>query len=104
MSEISTGKLDWNIAKKDITFDGKKIDFPFSVNDLGESYKMYSVYDTPLFDKCCSRRVVRINEDGLEAISCMLFFDNIIADEYNDDVKCSSMANNCMIVFSCNIP
>ena len=32
--------FDWEKVKQDITFEGKKIDFPFCVNDLGEGYEM----------------------------------------------------------------
>ena len=93
LSEASTGSFDWNEVKNDITLDGKKIDFPFSVNDLGEGYKMKYIYDSAFGDKSCSGEVVMINPDGSESTSCYLIFDDLTADEYNDDVKCSSISN-----------
>ncbi len=90
-SEVSTGKLDWNEAKKDITFDGNKIDFPFSVNDLGEGYKMKYIYDSAFGDKSCSGEVVTVDSDGSEFTSCYLSFDDLTADEYTDDTKCTSI-------------
>lgn len=90
-TEASTGELDWNEAKKDITFDGKKIDFPFSVNDLGENYKMKYIYDSAFGDKSCDGEVVKINSDGSESTACYLTFYDLTADEYTDDTKCTEI-------------
>ena len=42
---ISEG-FDWEKVKQDITFEGRKIDFPFCVNDLGKGYEMDYIYDS----------------------------------------------------------
>lgn len=92
LSEVSIGEFAWNVVKKDITFDGKKIDFPFSVNDLGEGYKMSYIYDSAFGDKICDGEVVRINSDGSESMACFLSFDGLTADEYTDDTKCTRIS------------
>ena len=89
LSEASTGSFDWNEVKNDITLDGKKIDFPFSVNDLGEGYEMSNVTDDFFGENNCHGLVEKTDENGASSWICTLFFDNLKSDEYNDDIKCS---------------
>lgn len=87
---ISEG-FDWETVKKDITLDGMKIDFPFSVNDLGEGYEIPRIVDDLMGENSCFGTVEKQGEYTSEDI-CEVFFDNMKSDEYNDDVKCSSIA------------
>lgn len=83
--------FDWETVKKDITLDGMKIDFPFSVNDLGEGYEIPYVTDDLMGENSCFGTVEKQGEYTSETI-CTVFFDEIKSDKYNDDVKCSSIA------------
>ena len=85
--------FDWEKVKQDITFEGKKIDFPFCVNDLGKGYEMDYIYDSLFEEKCCDGAVVKVNDDGSETKVCYLFFDGITAEEYTDDTKCTRISN-----------
>ena len=85
--------FDWEKVKQDITFEGKKIDFPFCVNDLGKGYEMDYIYDSLFEEKCCDGAVVKVNDDGSEEKVCYLFFDGITAEEYTDDTKCTRISN-----------
>ena len=85
--------FDWEKVKQDITFDGRKIDFPFCVNDLGKGYEMDYIYDSLFEEKCCDGAVVKVNDDGSEEKVCYLFFDGITAEEYTDDTKCSDISH-----------
>lgn len=83
--------FDWETVKQDITLDGRKIDVPFSVNDLGEGYKISSVNDDLLGENSCYGTVEK--QDGYSSASvCMVFFDGIKSDSYNNDVKCTRIS------------
>lgn len=83
--------FDWETVKQDITLDGRKIDVPFSVNDLGEGYKISSVNDDLFGENSCYGTVEK--QDGYNSASvCMVFFDGIKSDSYNNDVKCTRIS------------
>lgn len=88
-TEASTDGFDWNEVKKDITLDGKKIDFPFSMNDLGEGYEMPNVSDDFFGENSCHGLVEKTDEYGASSWICTLYFDGLKSDEYNDDIKCT---------------
>lgn len=85
-SSLSEG-FDWETVKQNITIDGKKIDFPFSVNDLGGDYEINNVIDWG--EKNCQGLVVK--KDEKETWVCTLYFDDYSAEDYNDNVKCTSI-------------
>ena len=88
-SENSSEGFDWETVKQDITLDGKKIDVPFSVNDLGEGYKMGAVSDDYLGENSCHGLLKKSDENGANSWVCTLYFDGLKSDEYNDDIKCT---------------
>ena len=83
--------FDWETIRHNITLDGRKIDVPFSVNDLGEGYGISTINDDLFGENSCYGTVEKPGEYTSESV-CMVFFDGIKADSYNNDVKCSRIS------------
>ena len=97
-SDTQADGFDWESVRQDITLDGRKIDFPFSVNNLDKGYEIPYVTDDLFGENACYGTVEKPGEYVSETV-CMVFFDGIKSDQYNDDVKCTriSSADSLMI-------
>ena len=83
--------FDWETVRHNITLDGRKIDVPFSVNDLGEGYEIPTVNDDLFGEDSCYGTVEKPGEYYPEQV-CMVFFDGIKADSYSNDAKCTRIS------------
>lgn len=87
-----SGGFDWETVRQDITLDGMKIAFPFSVKDLGDDYEIRYVTDDLMGENNCYGTVEKKGEYTSETI-CMVFFDGIRSDAYDENVKCTRISS-----------
>ena len=98
-ASTSNGKFDWDTAMNETYLDGVKIKMPFSLNDLGDGYKMGTVKDEVFDNIGCYTSVYKITgyDEELDKSEdekiAFVSFDNISAAEYTDDTPVTYIAD-----------